>query len=168
MPITRTKKEEVVAKVKDVLGRAKSLLIVRFHGLGVSKTNALRKKFRAEDTEYFVVKKSLLEKACEQAGLDVPRGLEGEVAIAASMSDELAAFKIAAEFAKKEKEALKLIGGFFEGKLLDAETAVRLGSIPGREALLAQLMSVIQGNTRKFVVLLDQIGQSRRAIENKI
>ena len=169
MPISRSKKEEVVSKIKDILLRAKSLLIVRFHGLSVSKTHDLRRRFRAEDTQYVVVKKSLLEKACEQAGLRVPENLEGEVAIAASFGDELAAFKIALEVSKKEKDALKLLGGFFPAQggsasggdmqLIDAESAYRLGAIPSREGLLSQLMSVIQGNTRKFVVLLDQLSR---------
>src|SRR3989344_1158584 len=151
MAITRAKKEDTIGKLKDKIVKSKALVFARFHGLSVAKASDLRRKFRAGDADYTVAKKSLLKIALRDSGKELPQELEGEVGFVSGYGEELPVFKIASDFAKKEKEAFVLLGGYFEGKFVDAATAKALGSIPSREALLAQLMSVLQGNIRKFM-----------------
>ncbi len=165
MPITRTKKEEIIKLLKEKISKASSLTFVQFHGLSVSKVSQLRKNFRAADSEYFVAKKSLLKIALKESGKEFTHDLEGEVALAAGYGDELDVFKVAAQFAKKEKDFFQILGGVFNGSIIDAQTAKALGLIPSREVLIAQLMGVIQGNTRKLVYVLDQMSKSRRPVE---
>lgn len=159
MPITRSKKEEVVAYVGKTIEKSKVLIFAQFHGLSVSKNTALRKLFRGVDAEYAVVKKSLLKLAFRNAGKEIPEELEGEVALIAGFGEELPPFKVAGDFAKKEKGLFRVLGGFFEGKYVDEGTAKALGAIPSREALIAQLMGVIQGNTRKLLYVIDQMSK---------
>jgi len=96
--------------------------------------------------------------------LKVPGELEGEVGVVAGYGDELAAFRGSVEFSKKEKEAFQILGGFFEGKFVDSNAAWRLGLIPGREALYAQLMSVILGNMRKLVYILAEFQKKKSTL----
>ena len=159
MPITKSKKEEVVSSLKDKIGRSKSLVLARFHGLSVAKVSDLRRKFRAQDGDYTVAKKSLLKIALRDSGRELTGELDGEIGVAAGYGDELAVFKIASDFAKKEKEAFQIVGGFFEGKFVDAQAARSIGLIPSREALIAQVMQVMQGNVRKFMNIVDQLSK---------
>lgn len=161
MPITRSKKEEIVAGLMDQIKGAKALAFAKFHGLSVGKTSEARRKFRAGGGSYTVAKKSLIALAFKKAGLGDMPALEGEIALISGDEDELSIYKTASDLAKKEKEAFQLVGGFFEGNFIGAETAKALGAIPSREALIAQLMSVIIGNTRKFVYLVDQIQKQK-------
>lgn len=159
MPITRLQKEEIVKKLKDKIEKSHALVFAKFHGLSVAKIAALRRLFRSHNADYTVAKKTLMKIAFSQSGKSIPGDLEGEVGLIAGYGDQLGIFKTATEFAKKEKGAFQVLGGFFEGTYVDAETAKALGLIPSREALLAKLMQVIQGNTRKFVYILDQISK---------
>jgi len=159
MPLTRANKEDIVNKLADKIARAQALVFLRFRGLSVAKAQELRRMLRELEADYTVAKKTLLGIALKENNKEISDTLEGEIGMVAAYGDELGVFKGAVTFAKKEKEALHISGGFYEGKFVDAATARALGSIPSREALLAQLMSVIQGNTRKFVVLLDQLAR---------
>ncbi|MEK7649479.1 MAG: 50S ribosomal protein L10 [Patescibacteria group bacterium] len=161
MPITRTKKESIVAELQSKIGKSKAMLFGRFHGLSVAKITELRRTFRREDAEYMVAKKTLLRVAFRESGKDLSLDLPGEIGIAAGFGDELSIFRAASAFAKKEKGAFEIVGGFFEGQFVDAKTAKALGAIPGREVLYAQLMSVILGNTRKLVYVLDQLSKKK-------
>ena len=159
MPITRTKKEEIVRLLKEKISKASSLAFVKFHGLSVVKASQLRKKFRAVDSDYTVAKKSLLKIALKESGKELTADLEGEVALAAGYGDEVDVFKVVAEFARKEKDVFQILGGVFGGNIIDAQTAKALGMIPSREVLLAQVMRVLLGNTRKFVYILDKLSK---------
>jgi large subunit ribosomal protein L10 len=159
MPITRAKKEEVVKTIKEKIAKANVLVFARFHGLSVAKNTQMRRIFRGLDADFTVAKKSLLKIAFRDAGKEIPVDLEGEVGLVAGRGEELPVFKAISDFVKKEKEAFQILGGFFEGKFIDAQTAKALGLIPSREALLAQLMGVIQGNTRKLIYIIDQLSK---------
>ncbi|MBI2052698.1 MAG: 50S ribosomal protein L10 [Candidatus Ryanbacteria bacterium] len=163
MPITRTKKHEIVKELKDKMQKAKSLVFARFHGVSVAKISEFRRRLKQEDSEYMVAKKTLIKIALKETGKDVSEEFEGEVGMLAGYGDELGLWRQASDFAKKEKGAFEVLGGFFEGKYVDKETARRLGMIPSREALIAQFMSVLLGNTRKFLYILDQLKNKKSA-----
>lgn len=159
MPITRSKKEEVVKILKDKIVKAKVLIFARFHGLSVAKNTQMRRIFRGLDADFTVAKKSLLKIAFRDTGKEIPVDLEGEVGLVSGHGEELPVFKAIVDFTKKEKDTFAVLGGFFEGKFIDTQTAKVLGLIPSREALLARLMGVIQGNTRTLVYVLDQLSK---------
>ncbi|MEK7150839.1 MAG: 50S ribosomal protein L10 [Patescibacteria group bacterium] len=159
MPITRSKKEEVVKNIQGKVAKAKVLVFARFHGLSVAKATTFRRAVRALEADFSVAKKSLLRIAFRAEGKEIPGELDGEVGLVAGRGEELPLFKAISDFAKKEKDAFQILGGFYEGKYIDAATAKALGQIPSREALLAQLMGVIQGNTRKLLYVLDQMSK---------
>ena len=159
MPISRTKKQEIIKKISEKLAKAKALTFVQFHALSVAKLSAIRRALSAEGAEYTVAKKTLINVAFRDAGKEISGPLDGEVGIIFGYTDEILPFKSAVTISKKEKNSFAVLGGLFEGVFVDADTAKRIGSIPSREVLLAQLMQVIQGNTRKFVYVLDQMSK---------
>ncbi|MDA1334836.1 MAG: 50S ribosomal protein L10 [bacterium] len=161
MAISRNKKEEIVKNLKDRIAKSKSLVFARFHGLGVDKAQTLRKGFRDGDAEYMVAKKTLINIALKESGREIPEKLDGEVALATGYGDELLVFKTASDFAKKEKEAFEILGGFFEGEYVDAGKAKQLGAIPGRDGLYGQLVGVLAGNIRKFMYTVNEISNKK-------
>lgn len=161
MPVTKQKKQEVVKELREKIAKAQSIAFAKFHGLSVAKVSAFRRKVKGVGGEYVVTKKTLLGIALKEEGKEIPGKLEGEVGVIVSYEDALSPFKSATEFAKQEKEAFALLGGIFEGTFVDARTAKALGMIPSREVLVAQVMSVILGNTRKLVYCIDQIQKKK-------
>ena len=140
--ITRKQKEEAVKKIKDKLGKSSFIAFLNFHGLSVAKAMELRRALKKAGADYFVSKKTLLGVAAKEAGLEMSREkLEGEIGtIFAKGEDEtLESSKEVAAFARKNKDMLKIIGGFWQKAWIGADEIKRLAEIPPREVMLTQL-----------------------------
>ena len=74
-----------------------------------------------------------------------------------SKNDPVSPAKVLAEFAKKN-EALKLSGGFFEGKFLPESGVKELATMPSREESLAKLLGVMNGAARQLLLTMKEPG----------
>jgi large subunit ribosomal protein L10 len=106
-----------------------------------------------------VAKKTLLSVAFKQAGVNVnPRELDGNIGVAFGYDDSIGAMKLMGDFAKKY-EALKIIGGVFEGKFIGAAEAIALSKLPSKQELLGQLVGQLQAPISAFVRVLNAVAQ---------
>jgi len=159
--ITRKQKEEIVVKLKSKLVSSDFIAFLNFHGLSVAKASKLRRALKKAGAEYEVVKKTLLGVAAKAAGLEVDqKKLSGEIAIAAGGASEdgmLAASKEIAVFARKNKDILKIIGGFWRQGWIDAEEIKRYAAVPSREILLTQLAFMLNQPVASFARVLTKL-----------
>ena len=133
-------KEQIVAGIAEQFKTAVSGVFVDYCGLTVEEDTQLRNKFREAGVEYKVIKNTLTARATEEVGFeDLKPILNGPTALAISMTDEVAAAKVIAEFAKSH-EKLEIKGGFLDGKVLALEEVKQLAATPNRETLLAKLL----------------------------
>lgn len=159
MAITRQKKEEVVQKMSDALGKAKTLVFANFKGLTVAEQNEMRKALRAQDVGYTVAKKSLMRRALESAGFEGEAPvLDGEIALAWS-EDELAPARELKNFVEKFGEHLAFAGGVFSGKYVNKDEITAIAAIPGMESLRAQFVQLINSPIQRFAVVLNAKAQ---------
>jgi len=130
---------------------AKSVVFSQFHGLGVKDMGAFRNKMAEQGIKYHVAKKTLIKLAAKNAGFgDIDNAsVEGPVAVAFSMEDELAAAKLIHEFSKKNK-SVKLLGSVFEGRLLSVEQTKELATLPSKEELLAKFVYMLKAPIQGF------------------
>ena len=63
----RSEKEQIVAEVTEVAGRASGLFFTDFTGLTVEQVTELRREFRKSGVQYRVAKNTLIRKALEKA-----------------------------------------------------------------------------------------------------
>lgn len=168
MPVTRKQKEEAVKKLKEKLSASGFVAFLNFHGLSVAKGTELRRALRKAGADYLVSKKTLLGVATKDAGLELDKKiLEGEIgAVFAKGEDEaLASSKEVATFARKNKDMLKIIGGFWLRAWIDANEIKRLAAIPSREALLTQLAFMLTQPVAGLARALNAVGEKLK--ENK-
>jgi len=154
MAITRQKKEEIVAKVSDVIKSAKTLVFANFKGLTVAEQNEMRKTLRPLGVGYTVAKKTLLRRALDAAKYtgEAPV-LDGEIALAYG-EDELAPARELAVYVKKFGEHLAFAGGVFGGKYVGKDEITAIAAIPGMDALRAQFVQLINSPLQRFAVVL--------------
>ena len=158
--LQKSKKEEMIKELEGAIKNSESLVFVNFHGLKVSDETKLRGSLRAEGVNYKVSRKTLLKRALlGKAKGEIPE-LSGEVAIAYS-KDQTASAREIYNFQKTHKGLLEIIGGIFEGNFLGKEAMMGIAMIPGREVLYAQFVNLINSPIQRFVVVLDQIAQSK-------
>ena len=110
--------------------------------------------------------------ALKEAGLEIDmQKLEGQISMAISSQDEVAAAKIIAKVAKIN-ENIKMVGGILGTKELSAEEVKALALIPSKQELLAKLVgtlnapvsgfvNVLAGNLRGLVTVLGAIAKAK-------
>ena len=169
MPITKQKKEEIIKDLHSKLEKSLISVFVNFHGLGVKDVSELRNGLRKEGIDYKVAKKTLINRALDGFGFNGEKPLlEGELALVLGYDDAVAPVRNLFSFIKKHKEKIKILGGVFEKAYIDKSVVSALAVIPPREALLSQLVNVINspvqgmvgalsGVMRSFVGVLSQI-----------
>lgn len=166
---TKEQKKQELASVKDKFGKSKISIFTSFSGkqggLKVDDMRQLRKQLKEDNGEYFVAKKTLINKVLGKY-TDILK-LEGSPGMVFGYDDEISIAKDVYDFSKKNK-ALELWGAVFEDKFIDQPQLISLASLPGREVLLGQvagminypvtgLVSVLQGNIRNLLLVLSNI-----------
>lgn len=159
MPISREKKEALVAEYTEHLRRSQAVYLTDYRGLRVEEMGELRAKLReaATDSRLTVAKNTLLKLALEQAHLPPLDGvLQGPTAILFAYDDPVAPIKVLKEYADapEGRDKLTLKGGLLGETVLDIEGLSRIAELPSRDELLATLVASIQAPARQLVTLL--------------
>lgn len=162
MAISRTKKEEIVAKLEQIKADAATIVFVRFNGLSVVESNAMRRELEAAGVGYFVAKKTLLARVFSGAFEGTYPELEGEIAVAYS-TDQIAPAQNLKTFAKKYKDRITLVAGIFEGAFQDQAMMEEIASIPSMLELRGMFVNVINSPIQGLAVALDQIAEKKNA-----
>ncbi len=156
MSLNIESKKAVVAEVAEALKSAQTLVVAKYAGVTVAKMTAIRKEARNSNVYLHVVKNTLVRKAVEGTKFaPLADQMSGPLVYSVS-EDPVAAAKIINEFAK-ENQAVKIVAGMYNEKLLDVAGVKQLASIPSRNELLAMVMGVMQQIPAGFVRCLAAI-----------
>ena len=159
MALSREQKVEIVAKLKDIIKNSQSIVFVNFHTLSVTDVNAMRRELRDRSVGYFVAKKTLIRLTLKDTKIEgeLP-ALDGELALAYG-DDPVTPASGIAEFVKKYKDSITILGGIFEGKYKNKEEMTTIASIPPLEVLYGQFVNIINSPIQGLVVALGQIAE---------
>ena len=143
-------KKAVVGEVSEILKSAQTLVVAQYSGVTVAKMTTVRSDARKSNVYLHVIKNTLVRKAVEGTKFaPLADKMSGQLVYSVS-EDPIAAAKIINEFAKNN-DAVKIIGGMYNEKLLDVAGVKQLASIPSRNELLAMCMGVMQQIPASFV-----------------
>lgn len=151
-------KKAVVEALTEKLKNSTAAVFVDYKGINVAQDTELRNQFRAANVEYSVVKITLTRFAANNAGYNqFDELLNGTTSLACTTGDPIAPARIVCEFAKKNKDILKIKGGIIEGSVLSAEELSAFGELPSKDALLSQVLGTFLAPITSLAVVLDQI-----------
>ncbi|MCR5611303.1 MAG: 50S ribosomal protein L10 [Clostridiales bacterium] len=153
-------KEQLVKEIADKLKRAQSVIVFDYRGLTVSEVTALRADMRKAGNEYVVVKNSMVERACEEIGIDesVKAMLKGPSAFAIGYEDAVSPAKVLKDTVKKLKKC-EIKGGIVNGKVSDAAAIDALAELPPKEVLIARMLGSMMSPISGLAIVLDQIAK---------
>lgn len=165
MPQTREQKKKIVEEIRDKFKKQKIAFFVDFKGLKTRDLSDLKRSLKKAQSELVVAKKTLLGLALKggELNFDVKR-LEGQIAVVFGFKDEILPAKIVYQFSQKN-EKLKVLGGIFDGNIIEKEKIIELAQLPSKEELLAGLVgrisspiyglvNVLQGNIKGLITIL--------------
>jgi large subunit ribosomal protein L10 len=151
------KKKEIVKALHEKFARSKVVIITDYKGLDVATISDLRRRLRAHEIEYKVVKNSLLARAAEETDVALIKDrFKGPSAVALSYGDPIAPAKVLTKFLE-EYSQLGIKTGVMNGKVLDLDAIKKISTLPSREELLGQFLSAANGVATGFVRVLNAI-----------
>lgn len=172
MPKTKQQKQDAVGTLLDGLKNSKAVVFANFQGLKVSESEELRKNCFKDNVQMVAAKKTLLKRACSEAGLnDInPDVFAGGVAVFFG-ADEVTPAKMVNGFAKTH-EVMSIFGGVLEGKYIDVNGVKSLAALPSKTELLSKLVgslnapvsgfvNALAGNLRNLVGVLNNIKNAK-------
>ena len=155
-------KKTVVDALSEKIQNATSAVFVDYKGITVAQDTELRNQFRAAGVEYAVVKNTLTRFAANKAGYtEFDELLNGTTSMASTTDDPIAPARVVCEFAKKNKNVVKIKGGMVEGKVLSVEELMSFGELPSKNALVAQVLGTFLAPISALAFCLDQIRQQK-------
>jgi len=168
--LTKTQKNKIIEEVQNLVKTNKILLFTDFTGTSVGEIKLLRRLVSNLDAKYKVIKKKLMRVALENLNINFnPEQFESQLGTIFSSNDisEIAApvYKFFKEVEKKGFSARggpalsgKILGAYDleKGEFLDGDFVRKIGQLPSREILLAQLAGMLSAPVRMFLYVLDQ------------
>lgn len=141
MAVTRIKKEETLAELNDLFGRAKSVVFVKNGGLTVAEVSKMKRELRKGNAHAKVAKKTLMRIALKSNGMpEVDDSvLDGPIISVSSIDDEITGAKVVKGFMKDIK-TIEFTGGVFNGVVYDGKQVLALANLPGKQELLARVV----------------------------
>ena len=153
----RSQKEDLVTAIKKDFDESKLLVVTHYSGLNVKEIEELRSEMRNASVKFKVTKNRITKLALPGTSFENSSELfKGPTAIAYS-EDTTQAAKVAVNFSKKNKK-LKIIGGSFEGNLIDKDKINFLASLPSLDELRSKLVSIISTPASKIASILKEPG----------
>lgn len=159
MPVSRTRKEELVDSYVDILNDSDGLVIVHTSGLSVAQVQGLRTAVREQNGQYIVAKNTLMRIALEHAHWVVPDDLlVGPVAIIFGRDNMPGVSKAVIKHINDEnfEEKMQVIGGIMGGEVLDAHRVDAISKLPTLDELRAQIAGLMMSPSQGIVNVLHQ------------
>ena len=166
----KAEKTFFVDNLTEEIKSAKGLVVINYSGLNVAAQMELKKRLKEVGAKMIVVKNTLLKRAGGAAKID--KGvledsvLTGQTALIVCEADPVSAIQVLGKFAK-EYLVPQLKVGIIEGAFQDTESLVKISNLPGRDALLGQILGtlmsspyglvrVLNANMQKLIYVLKQ------------
>ena len=153
-------KQQIADELRDKFSKSAIIVVTDYKGLDVAAMNDLRRKLRAEEIEYQVVKNTLLVRASEDNDVALIKDhFKGPSAVALSYDDPVTPAKVLSQFAK-DNDKLEIKVGVMNGQVLDVNAIKALAKLPSREVLLSQLLAAFNAVPESFVRTIAEIPRS--------
>ncbi|HKQ97513.1 MAG TPA: 50S ribosomal protein L10 [Candidatus Polarisedimenticolia bacterium] len=170
--MNKQEKAAEVEFIKGALGGGHAAFVLAPKGLTVNQVSTLRRKIRASQGRYRVLKNRLALRAIDgSAYAPLAPHLKGESALAYGAADPAPLAKAIEEFCK-DHQGLTVKAGIVDGRLVGAKEIKAIADLPPRPVLVARLLgalrqpmvrlvTVLQAPARDVVRAMDQIAKKK-------
>ncbi len=164
MAKTKAQKGQIIDTLADSFKAATSTVFVHFKGVNVADETAMRRALGNESVKYTVAKKTLIRLALQKLGHTTEgMTLEGEVAAAyGGGEDATVAARLVHDFGKKYTNRVSILGGIFDGKIVDRAQMEAIALIPSLQVLRGMFAQVINSPRQRLAVVLSAVAGTKQ------
>lgn len=165
----RPEKQLLLDEIKDKIAGSKAIVLASYKKLEPNAAAAFRTNLAKTGGSLEVVKKRVLIKAAEVAGVALdPALLQGHIAVVFADQDPVQTTKAVFQFSKENEEVLEVIGGRFEGSLCSAQDVVQISKLPSKDEMRAQFLGTLEAPLAQTLAVIDALLTSvMHCLDNK-
>ncbi len=168
---TKAFKSDKIAQIKEKVEKAQVAIVTEYQGMSVEDITKLRRALQKEDGDYMVTKNTLAKIAVKGTEYELLTDLlTGPIAIAFGYDDQVMPAKALAKFIK-ETEKGKIVGAVLDGKLLSADEAKALASLPSKQEIYAKMLGCINspasGIANSINAVMSQLTRTMAAVRDQ-
>lgn len=165
----RQEKQLLLDDIRDKITESNGFILTRYGKMNPNLASQFRFDLMKSGGDFEVIRKTILMKAAEAAGLKLDRAmLEGHIGVVFTSKDLLETAKTVFKFKEANEDLLEVIGGRFEGQLYSAKDVEALSKLPTKPEMQAQLLGLLEAVPSQLLAVLDALLSSvAHALDNK-
>jgi large subunit ribosomal protein L10 len=152
--MNREEKQQTVESLGEQFRSINSAFLIDYRGLKVVDATEMRRKIRAIDGHYVVVKNTLATRAAKQTLLEqLEPHFQGPTAVAYHAKDVVGMAKLLTEISKSNPSFV-FKAALVEGKVVSTSEIQSLASMPSREVMLSKLVFLLKAPLQRLTTVL--------------
>lgn len=159
-------KAETIEETRALLEGSAAVVLASYQKLSVTQVGLLRDRLAERGVRARVVKNTLIKRAADEVGITgLEPYLKGPTMLLVSDTDPVAPAQ-GAQAAQREFRNLEMKAGILGREALGLAEVRQLAALPGRDALLGQLVGTLAAPVQRLVWVLDApISQLARVLD---
>ena len=157
--MTKAQKNEIVEFLTSEFKDSQAIVVADYKGTSHKSLEELRKAAQEAGVKVQVAKNTLASIAISNTEHESIELLGTNIFLWSE--DQIAACKVADQFASTNKDTFSIKSGIIEGKAADLATVNAFAKLPGREELLGMLAATWMAPLTNFTIGLDALRQKR-------
>tara|TARA_Y100001970_G_scaffold280452_1_gene389467 strand:+ start:1898 stop:2410 length:513 start_codon:yes stop_codon:yes gene_type:complete len=151
--MTKEQKKNYVEEMKKVFSSNEAVMVAHYQGLSVKELDKIRAEMRKSGIFFKITKNKITKLALKETKYkDLEKFFNGPTAAAIS-SDPIMSAKILAKYAKTSS-SLKIVAGFMDGKVLEADDVAKIATLPTLDEARAKIVGILSAPAQKFLSIL--------------
>lgn len=154
----RAEKTLLRDEIREMLDSYGTFVIMGYSGLTANAAGSFRNEVVKLGGGLEVVKKRVLLKAAEAAGVHLSEdALQGHIGLVFAGEDPIPITKLVCKMSKETNEQVVVLGGRFDGSLYSADQVKMLAELPGKDEMRAQLLAVFEAPMQQTVSVMNTL-----------
>jgi large subunit ribosomal protein L10 len=165
----RPEKQLLLDDIRDKLAKSKGFLLTRYSKMDPNLASEFRTVLAQADSDFEVVRKTILIKAAEAAGCTLDeKTLQGHIGVVFAEGDLLQTAKVVFKFRKANEEVLEVIAGRFEGQFHSGKDVEELSKLPSKDEMRAQILGLLEAVPSQLLAVMEAlISSPLHCLDNK-
>lgn len=154
----RAEKQLLLDEIKDLIVNTHAFVLMRYAGMTANVANSFRVEIAKKGGFVEVMRKRVLIKAAEQAGVVLDeQQLEGHIGIVFARGDLIETAKAIFNFSRDNGEVVKVVGGRYEGQIYSASQVEMLSKLPSKDEMRAQFLGLLEAPMAQTLAVMDAL-----------
>lgn len=154
----RQEKQLLLDEIEGQIKQFGSFVVMRYSSLSANKANEFRREVAKIGGTVEVMRKRVLIKAAQGAGVTLNlKELPGHIGLIYAANDPIEMTKLVFKFSQDNNKVFEVVGGRFDGVIYNGTDVEKLSTLPGKDEMRAQLLSVFEAPMAQTLAVMDAL-----------